>query len=122
MGITGGADVLSRRVQRLLGRLSRPDRFSRLHGHKYLRARKRLLRGREVEKGVASRQKKLSWRIGGDRRRRELHGTGAGYEQPIRRAVGYLAGSVFAVRQRRLSQTDLGQANRKNSYLCRRGR
>ena len=51
-GSTGGwealadANLLSRRVQRLLRGLPRPDRFPGLHGRQHLRPQERLLRGR----------------------------------------------------------------------------
>ncbi|MCK7469592.1 MAG: hypothetical protein MZU95_01380 [Desulfomicrobium escambiense] len=54
-GSTGGWEalarpgLLSRRVQRLLRRLSRPDRLPRLHDRQHLRAPERLLRRRPVE-------------------------------------------------------------------------
>ena len=54
MGGAGHADVLSRRLQRLLRRLPRSDRFPRLHGGQHLRGQERLLHGRGVEAHAAA--------------------------------------------------------------------
>ena len=106
------ADLLSRRVQRLLGRLSRPDRLPRLHRRRHLRGQERVFPG--GHSGSERRARAHADWLGHvsatleEMNRRELVlGTKSrsGQQWDIWEAV------YSPVGRRRLSEADLGQAD-----------
>ncbi|MCK7518199.1 MAG: hypothetical protein MZV64_11000 [Ignavibacteriales bacterium] len=112
LGVPGGPDLLSGRVQRLLRRLPRPDRLPGLRTGQHLRAPERLPRRRPVEENPAPRPAQLARRGQRDDGGGQPPRAGARHARPLGRPVGHLAGRVRARRRGRLPQADLGQADR----------
>ena len=100
LGGAGRPGLLPRRVQRLLRRLPRPDRFPGLHGRQHLRAQERLLRRRPVEEDAPARPAELSRR--GQRDPRAGQSPGAGPRRPTAgRAINGTSGRPSSARSAR---------------------
>ena len=117
-GIDGGlggarrAGPLPGRVERLLGRLPRPDRLPRVRDDEPLRGPERLLgrgarsaawRGRATATG--------SGHVSATPRAVEPRGARARHEEPLGRAVRHLGGGLLAGGGGRLPEADLRQAH-----------
>ena len=109
LGGDGGADVLSRRLQRRLDRLSRPDRLPRLHRGRHLRGQERVLRGGPVQARAASRAAQLPRpRLHHARSRRTSASSRSARTAAVRRPVGCLGVRLLAARRGRLSRSRSG--------------
>ena len=111
LGGAGLADPLPGCVQRLLGRLPRPDRLPPVHGRQHLRGPERVLLGGAVGQGRDARPSELAGPSSGDGRADQPPGARARDEEPLGRAVGHLGGRLLPRRPRRLSAAHLGQAH-----------
>ena len=112
LGGPRGPGHLSRRVQRLLGRVSGPHRLPRIHRRQHLRGRERvLLEGavgehRDAVPPRLPRPPLLDGRALQPARARSRH------EEPLGRAVGHLGGRLLPGRARRVPEAHLGQEHR----------
>ena len=77
------ADLLSRQLQRRVGRLPRLDRLPPVRDHQHLRREERVLHRQRLEEDAAPGRPKLSRPPTGDRRRGRPLGAGAGHEDAI---------------------------------------
>ena len=88
LGGARGPGLLSRRIQRLLGRLPGPDRFPGLHGRQYLRAQERLLCRQPVEADAPARPAQSPGRGADDARASRTTGSSRWERAPVRATSG----------------------------------
>jgi hypothetical protein len=97
LGSARGADVLPGRVERLLGRVPRPDRLPRLHDDRHLLGQERLLVRGAVRPHRAAQPSQLSRPRLGDDRELQPRRARSRYQEPLGRAVRHLGGRLRSV-------------------------